>query len=253
MSLFEFYRMGIPMLVPSLELLVKWHLEDGVLSERTWDRVFGHPSSHSQIPHHPSLNTSFMFPSEDERDRFYDPNDEFSEDSLTFWLKYSDFYTWPYITTFESWGHLFEILDELLFDGSIDRVTNNMGRRVSRDSLLKGDANLRKDVSTDLYESNGVFMHEHGETPIRSLNDKKVSTGTRKLLAISKKMMVYNRNEEEAIKNKWINILEGLYNTKTERLKLKLYEDILPEDINQGLARDYGYTLTLGCDGQIIV
>ncbi|CAF4268864.1 unnamed protein product, partial [Rotaria sordida] len=39
MSLFEQYRMNIPLLVPSLDLLTKLHYEYSVVNEKTWDQI----------------------------------------------------------------------------------------------------------------------------------------------------------------------------------------------------------------------
>lgn len=72
MSLFEYYRMGIPLFVPSLELLSRWHWKRGVLSERTWDRVFGSPQSASKLPRHPNSSSVLM----------EDPNNEYSLEAI---------------------------------------------------------------------------------------------------------------------------------------------------------------------------
>eukprot|EP00823_Brevimastigomonas_motovehiculus_P006945 TRINITY_DN596_c0_g1_i1.p1 TRINITY_DN596_c0_g1~~TRINITY_DN596_c0_g1_i1.p1 ORF type:complete len:570 (+),score=128.39 TRINITY_DN596_c0_g1_i1:42-1751(+) len=100
MSLFEAYRMNIPLFFPSRKLLTDLQLKYHVLSERTWDDVFGHPSSHSAIGQHP--DNAGRYP--------YDPNDEFSYDAIYYWLQYSDFYVWPYITLYDSPEHLVQLL-----------------------------------------------------------------------------------------------------------------------------------------------
>jgi len=91
MSLFEQYTMNIPLVFPSLKLLTKWHLKYGIVSERTWDRsLTGQGKNHSLIPSYYS-NSSIP-----------DPNNEFDYSSIYYWLKYADFYQWPYIIYFDS-------------------------------------------------------------------------------------------------------------------------------------------------------
>lgn len=104
MSLFEYYRMEIPMFLPSLQLLTTWHLKYHVLHERTWSSVYGNPQSTSLLPRHPSLVNDTAVP-------ISDPNNEFSKDSIYEWLALSDFYQWPYIQTFDSWSELFSLLE----------------------------------------------------------------------------------------------------------------------------------------------
>lgn len=40
MSIFEYYRMDIPIFVPSPDLLASWQLKHRVMDERTWSGVF---------------------------------------------------------------------------------------------------------------------------------------------------------------------------------------------------------------------
>ena len=54
MSIIEYYRMGLPMFVPSLDLLTEWHLQYRVMAERTWDGTFHHPKRSSAIDQHPN-------------------------------------------------------------------------------------------------------------------------------------------------------------------------------------------------------
>ena len=55
MSIFEYYRMGLPMWAPAPALLAKWQLSHRVMSERTWDLVRhkGRPSRGSPLPQAP--------------------------------------------------------------------------------------------------------------------------------------------------------------------------------------------------------
>jgi hypothetical protein len=91
-SISEYYRIGIPLIVPSLDLLSRWHLEFGIVTERTWERMYK-PSKvphGSPIPQHPKSKYPF------------DPNDDSNVEAIKYWLSFSDFYQWPHITTFDS-------------------------------------------------------------------------------------------------------------------------------------------------------
>ncbi|UJR33343.1 hypothetical protein I4U23_020792 [Adineta vaga] len=91
MSLFEQYTMNIPLFFPSIDLLTMWHLKYNIIYDRTWDKALtGKGKHHSIIPPY-DLNTTIP-----------DPNNEFDHSSIYYWLKYADFYQWPYITYFNS-------------------------------------------------------------------------------------------------------------------------------------------------------
>jgi hypothetical protein len=100
MSFFEYYRMGIPMYIPSIHLLTEWHMKYNILNEKSWNSVFGNSKLDKSTisKHHHS--TSRMK---------YDPNNELSKEALLEWLPLSDFYTFPNITTFDSWNQLFHV------------------------------------------------------------------------------------------------------------------------------------------------
>ena len=102
MSLFEQYRMNIPLFFPSIDLLASWQYEHGVMTERTWDVVRGRPPPRgSIIAAHPS-----------QRHR-PDPNDDRNLDAIRYWIKYADFYRLPHITYFRSADDLADILRRL--------------------------------------------------------------------------------------------------------------------------------------------
>ena len=95
MSIFEYYRMGIPMWAPAPELLAQWQLKYRVMSERTWDLVRKkRPTRGSPLPRAPGASHR------------HDPNDEFDIKAIAFWIKYADFYEWPHISTFSSFDDL---------------------------------------------------------------------------------------------------------------------------------------------------
>jgi len=89
MSLFEQYRMNIPLFFPSIDLLTEWHYTYRVIDERTWDSVYKHPSNTSKIPG--VLGADIP-----------DPNNEFDRNAIRYWLQFSDFYQWPHIIYFKS-------------------------------------------------------------------------------------------------------------------------------------------------------
>lgn len=105
MSLFEFYRMQIPLFAPSPALLTQWHVDHKMLNERTWMSVLGQPQlrsilgRHTDIPHNSSVPKS-------------DPNDEFTHDAILEWVKLADFYQWPHIAVFDTWEQLFAQLGD---------------------------------------------------------------------------------------------------------------------------------------------
>jgi hypothetical protein len=106
MSFYEHYRMGIPILAPSLTLLTAWHMEYLLVSERTWDTALaGSPKTASAIPRHAGA------------DELYDPNDEFDEAAVRYWLGFSDFYVFPHVLLFDSWEHLVALLQGTDLEG----------------------------------------------------------------------------------------------------------------------------------------
>ena len=76
MTFFELYRIGIPIFVPSLSLLVKWELQRHVMSERVYWRHTPSPLRHPNTP---------------------DPNSLQDRKAVEYWLKLSDPYVYPHI------------------------------------------------------------------------------------------------------------------------------------------------------------
>lgn len=82
MSIFEYYRMAIPMWAPSPDLLATWQLKYRILSERTWDLVRKKmPTRGSPLPRSPNYLPEAP-----------DPNNEFDKEAIKFWIKFADFY-----------------------------------------------------------------------------------------------------------------------------------------------------------------
>lgn len=252
------------MFAPSIDLLTEWHLQDAVISERTWDRVFGHPGSKSLISRHPSLNTSniltsshtsqglnpYPYSSSTERSAQYDPNNEYSKDAIGNWLSYSDFYTWPHITVFISWRHLFELLDEILGTSSdqskpsAESSSNEIRKLAAHETLedifndsqamdegsthnkydsrigerdsKSGDAVIGVEINheTELAIDNSRLDQEIADNAIKKRKLSSDSTGTAKLFEISGKMMNFNSKEAEYIQNQWMDILDGIKKAK---------------------------------------
>eukprot|EP00658_Telonema_sp_P-2_P002065 TRINITY_DN10785_c0_g4_i1.p1 TRINITY_DN10785_c0_g4~~TRINITY_DN10785_c0_g4_i1.p1 ORF type:complete len:720 (+),score=74.54 TRINITY_DN10785_c0_g4_i1:1-2160(+) len=86
-SFFEFYRMNIPIFVPSKKLLVSWHMEHNTL----WERVYGHPAH--EVPDETGMG---------------DPYSDRLED-LEFWIGLSDYYQYDHVIQFDSWAHLLDL------------------------------------------------------------------------------------------------------------------------------------------------
>ncbi len=109
MSLFEQYRMNIPLFFPSLDLLTEWHYTHGVIDERTWNGVLRNRKNASVI----SGILGSGIP---------DPNNELERNAIRYWIKFSDFYQWPHITYYNS-------VDELvtkLRTTNLTQVSENM-------------------------------------------------------------------------------------------------------------------------------
>jgi hypothetical protein len=126
MLFFELYSMLIPMYVPSLDLLTEWHLSFGLLSERTWDRVFGNPKNSSRLPRHSSWD-------DPQRDKFenhfeHDPNSEFSLEAIREWIQFADFYRFPHVIQFNSLSHLESMLSSPSLSEELKEVSDRMRR-----------------------------------------------------------------------------------------------------------------------------
>jgi len=98
MSFFEFYSMGIPIFAPSLELLIKWQ-QKGLMKQLSWNcvqwagkRKCSDPSAIEGIGEHP------------------DPNLVHNVTSISYWLLYSDYYSFPHIQYFGTKDVLLEKL-----------------------------------------------------------------------------------------------------------------------------------------------
>lgn len=130
MTFFELYRMNIPLFAPSLGLLIQWHMQSTILSELTWNRVYGHPGP-SPLPPAPAYAS------------WPDPNDDRSIESLRFWLAKSDFYTFPHITTFDSMDDLVQKINDIEHQGLWTNISWNMSEFNKRQAA-ETDAQVRR-------------------------------------------------------------------------------------------------------------
>ena len=101
MSFFEHYRMDIPLFCPSAEFLTFLHHRFYTIYDRT--RNGGHtPSARgSPLPPHPSMAGT------------PDPNNDFDLTSIKYWIPYSDCFSFPYVTYFDSFEHLVDTLHNI--------------------------------------------------------------------------------------------------------------------------------------------
>ena len=124
MSLFEYYRIGIPMFAPSPNLLAHWQFESTVMHELTWSCVFKNCSKASSIKGHP-----------DSPHGNRDPNDMSTVDNIVYWIQYADFYQLPEITLYDSWTDLFSKILSADLNGIHERMMrfNEAQKKTIRD------------------------------------------------------------------------------------------------------------------------
>ena len=103
MSLFEHYRMAIPLFFPSLDLLASLDRDHDFVNERNCKdfRKCYADSPTASIPRHPS------------QENIPDPHNKTHIDAIRYWLRFSDFYQWPHITYFYSMEDLVHKLNTL--------------------------------------------------------------------------------------------------------------------------------------------
>jgi hypothetical protein len=167
MSFFEFYRMEIPMIVPSPSLLAKWHVSYQVLSERSWNLVFGNLRSSSLIPRftyqgnkqseegkqqqpnsgadvafslswgrNSSSSSLLLSPFVQRREMKSDPNNDLSYEAVLEWISLSDFYQFPFVLQFSSWKELLSLLLTTNFD-EISKKMSSFNDELERNHFEK--------------------------------------------------------------------------------------------------------------------
>ena len=116
MSFFEYYRMGIPMIIPTARLLTQWHVQYNVLNERTWDLVNHNPTVRvSKIPRH--INSTCRFHS--------DPNNNVDVEVIQEWVSLSDYYQYPHILLFDNIDELIALLTRYSITSKLDNCKYN--------------------------------------------------------------------------------------------------------------------------------
>lgn len=91
-SIFEFYRLNIPLFFPSKRLLLQWFTDDDTFM---WERIYGWPERVGSLD-----SASAARPN---------PNSNTNE-SFSYWIDFADWFVLPYITYFDSFPHLMELL-----------------------------------------------------------------------------------------------------------------------------------------------
>ena len=86
LSFTEKYRMGIPLFVPTMDLLVFWHQRYKVMPERCVGASHAPDKTRSNIEGSP----------------LPDPNDDVRSWTIGFWVEFADFYEWPHIQHFRT-------------------------------------------------------------------------------------------------------------------------------------------------------
>jgi len=118
MSFFEQYRLNVPLLLPSRRLLASWSVSSGVVQQRTWASVFGQCSVASALEPHAAFTNET------------DPNNDYDEDAVFWWLRYADYYTFPHILYWDS--------PEQLVDLAAGRVVDLAMVHVCREQSIGG-------------------------------------------------------------------------------------------------------------------
>ena len=118
-AIVEYLSMGIPMFIPSSDLLAQWHVDDYLLVERKSDPM---PTYHSMI-----------------RGQLYevmpDPNDDYDIEAVKYWLKFCEWYDWP-IETFDSLEELeqklrssdLKMMSQLMLDFDLQQYSEAQSR-----------------------------------------------------------------------------------------------------------------------------
>ena len=128
MSFFEFYRMNIPIFVPSKKLLTEWHMKHEILSEM----LYGSPER--------------MIQNDDFR---HSPYSKKKED-LEFWIQFSDYYVFPHVSTFDSWEDLILKLEKSVDKSDLYVISNNMKKynQKQREGLKRIWGGIRDKILT---------------------------------------------------------------------------------------------------------
>jgi hypothetical protein len=109
MSIFEYYRLNIPLFAPSKRLLWEWFRSGRMNSEINME-------SESRVPPHLPL----VHP--------YDPNNFTTQEAFDYWLEFADFYQWPHIAVYDSFDELVAQLHVTDLEGTRERMREENAR-----------------------------------------------------------------------------------------------------------------------------
>ena len=112
-ALCQHYASNIPIFIPTIDLLIQWHHDFGILDMLTWNSVrslMGEVSDRSPIGAAPGI---FNIP---------DPNQTRNITSLKYWLPLSPFYRLANLVHFDSFSHLISEIEKL----DLDKISKKM-------------------------------------------------------------------------------------------------------------------------------
>ena len=121
MSLFEQYRMNVPLFCPSERLLFEWQLRFEAMNERAArPALLGWPLD----PTAPRPNGSVIAAHPSQRG-VPDPNDEIHPAAIRHWIQFADYLQWPHITRFDTVDELVRLLMTLT-PADLRRISDRM-------------------------------------------------------------------------------------------------------------------------------
>jgi hypothetical protein len=130
-SIVDFYASNLPIFVPSMEFLIKnRNVDDRILKSEP----YCDPRQFKDIPAFRKSRQKFS------------PNDDDSIEAQIEWLKYADYYHWPYVTVFNSFEELLQLLKTLNLNEISEKMKqyNKIKETLMLDSwckILKHDTN----------------------------------------------------------------------------------------------------------------
>ena len=121
-SIYEAYRMAVPMFVPSLTLLKRWCWEHDLM----WETTYGWPSRPTDLP-----ATEVPDPNGSPKVALNASTRAEWERRFDYWMRLADFYQWDHINYFDSWEDLFHKLAsvDLVAISKAMRATNAQQRK----------------------------------------------------------------------------------------------------------------------------
>ncbi|UJR35113.1 hypothetical protein I4U23_027884 [Adineta vaga] len=137
----ELYALGIPMFVPSIKFLVELKL----IYDRTLIDIH-YCGSYLNFSDMPKQHPNSHHP--------YSPEDIISNEGMSYWLQFADYYQLPYIQTFSSWEELIDKLtgtnfvqiNQQMFEENVKRKAKlienwqNIIRQIDREPRLIPDS-----------------------------------------------------------------------------------------------------------------